>query len=171
MSDATTDTSNEGGNPTSGETPTAGDEFRPITSQEDLNKVLNERLTRERAKFADYKDVKAKASRLDEIEEANKSELQKAADRATAAERERDEARIEGLRFKVAAKHGISEEDADLFLTGVDEETLTKQAQRLAGREADRKKLGNHVPREGTNPTSPVDQDREFVRGLFGSGG
>lgn len=37
------------------------------------------------------------------------------------------------LRYRVAALHGIkSEEDIDLFLTGSDEETLTKQAQRIS---------------------------------------
>ncbi len=163
-----TDTSNTDGNQTSGDTSTAGDEFRPITSQDDLNRVLDERLKRERAKYADYKDVKAKAGRLDEIEEANKSEIQKANDRLAATERERDEARVEGLRFKVAAAHQISGDDAELFLTGTDEETLTKQAKRLTDREVDRKKQGNHVPREGSTPTSVDTDERQFARELFG---
>jgi hypothetical protein len=76
----------EGGNE-SGETPTA-DEFKAITSQDDLNKVINERLTRERAKFADYKDVKAKAAKLDEIEQANQTEAEKAAKRVAELEAE-----------------------------------------------------------------------------------
>lgn len=74
------------------------------------------------------------AKRLAEIEEAQKSEAEKSADRLRAAEVERDAALREALRFKVASKHGISDEDADLFLTGSDEETLTKQAERLADR-------------------------------------
>lgn len=146
----------------------APDEFKPITTQDDLNKVLNERLQRERAKYADYKDVKSKAARLDELEEANKSELQKFTDRASAAEAERDSARIEMLRFKVAAKHGINEDDADLFLTGKDEDTLMKQAARLADRESERKKQGNHVPREGNNPASNGSDELDTARALFG---
>lgn len=170
MSEQTTaGESTQDGNNTSETTSGAGDEFKAITSQDDLNKVLNERLSRERAKYADYKDVKAKASRLDQIEEANKTEVQKLADRVTGAETERDAARVDMLRFKVAAKHGISEEDADLFLTGKDEEALTKQAERLAGREADRKKQGNYVPKEGTSSTAPENEERAFARQLFGS--
>jgi len=169
MSDTDTDTSNQAGN-TSGDTAAADDEFKPITSQEDFEARLKDRLNRERAKYADYRDVKAKAARLDDIEEANKSEIQKASDRLAAAERERDEARVEALRFKVAAKHEISEEDADLFLTGTDEETLTRQAKRLGDREADRKRQGNHVAREGT--TSPAVEGDELAttRALFGGG-
>lgn len=110
------------------------------------------------------------AKRLAELEEANKSEAQKMADRAASAEAERDAARVEMLRFRVAAKHGISEEDADLFLTGSDEETLTKQAKRLTDRETERKKSGNRVAREGqTSQSTATDQVREFTRNLFGA--
>lgn len=110
------------------------------------------------------------ARRLAEIEEANKTEAQKTADRLAAAEKDAATARSEALRLRVAAKHGISEEDADLFLTGSDEETLTKQAERLAGREADRKKQGNHVPREGSPVSAPTEGDAQFARSLLGGG-
>jgi hypothetical protein len=152
---------------TSGATSAAGEGFKAITSQDELNRVLADRLERERAKFADYKDVKAKAARLDEIEAANKTEAEKLAERTAAAERERDAARSEALRLRIAAKHSISDEDADLFLTGTDEETLTRQAQRLADRAATRKP-GIVSPREGTNQTTQSGSDeRAFVRQLF----
>ncbi len=157
----------EGGNP-SGETPVA-DEFTAITSQDDLNKVITERLTRERAKFADYKDLKAKATKLDEIEQANQTEAEKAAKRIAELEADLSSTRHSSTRLKIAAEHGITDaDDIDLFLTGTDEETLTKQAKRLADREADRKKNGNHVPREGASTNSSGNgDDRDFVRGLF----
>lgn len=43
-------------------------------------------------KYADYDDIKAKAAKLDEIEEAAKSDLQKSEDATAKAEKERDEA-------------------------------------------------------------------------------
>ena len=110
----------QGGN-TSGETP-AAEEFTPITSQKELNAALKDRLDRERAKFKDYNDIKAKAAKLDEIEQANLSELEKANGRITTAESERDSAKAEALRLRTAVTHGISLEDADLFLTGTDED-------------------------------------------------
>ncbi len=118
-------------------------------------------------------EAKAKANadaakRLAEIEEAQKTEAQKTADRLAAAETAAEEARREALRLRVSARFGISEEDADLFLVGTDEATLVKQAERLAGREAERKKNGNHVPREGTTPPAGDSSDREVARALFG---
>lgn len=170
MGEQTQDATTQDGNDTSDTTSGAGDAFKPITSQEDLNRVIADRVGRERAKFTDYKDLKAKADRFDELEAANKTEIEKASEKALAAERERDAAKAEAVRWKVAAKHGISDEDAELFLTGTDEETLSKQAERLAQHASDRKKQTNVVPREGANTTAKTDDERTAVRQLFGSG-
>lgn len=170
-------TEGQGGN-NSGETP-AANEFKAITSQEELNAALKDRLDRERAKFKDYNDLKTKAAKLDEIEQANLSELEKANGRITAAESDRDTAKAEALRLRIAVTHGISLEDADLFLTGTDEETLTAQAKRLSDRaaeqanaEAERKKKHPNVPNEGTskNQSTTDEDDREFARMFFNGG-
>lgn len=177
MPEAVDDTTPEsqGGND-SGETPTA-DEFKPITSQQELNAALKDRLDRERAKFKDYNDLKAKAAKLDDIEQANLTELEKANGRITTAEKERDTAKAEALRLRIAVTHNISLEDADLFLTGTDEETLTAQAKRLSDRaaeqanaEAERKKKHPIVSKEGTSTTTQTtteEDDREFARTFF----
>lgn len=130
-------------------------------------KQLAERL--ERAKPADYDDLKAKAAKLDEIEAANKSEIEKATEKATTAEQRAARAEAEALRWKVAAKHGVSDEDAELFLTGTDEATLTKQAERLSERASDRKKSGNVVPKEGSTQTEPGgDPASDFANFISG---
>lgn len=168
----------QGGNSTtSGDTP-AADEFKPITSQHELNAALKDRLDRERAKFKDYNDIKAKAAKLDEIEQANLSELEKANGRITTAESDRDTAKAEALRLRIAVTHGISLDDADLFLTGTDEESLTAQAKRLSDRaaeqvnaETERKKKSPIVSKEGTSTTTGTtteEDDREFARNFFG---
>lgn len=157
----------EGGN-TSGETP-AADEFKSITSQEEFEQRLGKRLERERGKFADYDDLKTKAAKLDEIEAANQTEAEKQAKRLADLEAELSTTRRDSLRIKIASANGITDaEDIDLFLTGTDEETLTKQAKRLAERTADRKK-SHVVPGEGKTPSSNSGDDgmREFARGLF----
>jgi uncharacterized protein (DUF3084 family) len=161
-----TNESNTGGND-AGTTPTGNDTFTPITSQEQLNQAIGARLERERAKFGDYDDLRAKAAKLDEIEQANKTELEKAQEAANAATAERDQARAEALRLKVAVKHGIAAEDAELFLTGQDEQTLEAQAARLASRVADRKKNGAVVPGEGSGAGKPAGDLQAFTRQLF----
>lgn len=155
------------GNQTTDSTSGGGGAFKPITSQDELNRIIDERLRRERAKYADYADLKAKAAKLDELEAANKSEIEKAVEARTKAEQAAAQAAAEALRWRIAAEHGISVEDAELFLTGTDEETLTKQAQRLAERVADRRKNGNVVPREGSTSQPKDDEMREFTRRLF----
>ncbi|MBJ8342784.1 hypothetical protein JGU71_28230 [Antrihabitans sp. YC3-6] len=70
------------------------------------------------------------AKRLADFEESQKTEAQKIADRAAAAERERDDARAEGLRYKAAAKFGIDEDHFDLLGTG-DEDAIAGRAERL----------------------------------------
>lgn len=118
-----TDT-NKGTEATSG-TSTA----EPATFDADYVKKLRE----ENAKYRTAaKANEAAATRLAEIEESQKSETQRLTDRTTAAEKAAAQAAAEALRWRIAAKHGVSDELADLYLTGSDEETLTRQAAGLA---------------------------------------
>lgn len=131
-------------------------------TQADVDRIVADRLKREReatkTKYADYDDLKAKA-------EGAKS----AEDKIAELQKEMEATKREALKRRVQAAHGISDEDADLFLTGSDEESLTAQAKRLAERESERKKRGNRVPNEGkTTSQSGDDQMRDFARDLFG---
>lgn len=183
MSDAAEDTTEgQGGNSTaSGDTP-AANEFKPITTPAELDAFLKDRVARAERKatekYADYPDLKKKAAKLDEIEQANLSALEKANGRVTTAEAGEAAAKAEALRLRTAVTHGISLEDADLFLTGTDEETLTAQAKRLSDRtaelanaETERKKKNPTVPKEGTSTKTGAtteENDREFARNFFG---
>lgn len=139
-------------------TPNEGEQQQEQTfTQADVDRIVRERVQRERSKFADYDDLKAKA------EGAKTVEQQLAEMRAENAKMQRD-----NLAARIAAKHGIPPEDADLFLTGSDEATLTAQAERLAAREGEKRKQGNYVPNEGRTTTSTGDTElREFTRQLF----
>ena len=44
----------------------------------EMNAIISDRLSRERSKYADYDDLKAKAQQFDAAQEAGKTELQKA---------------------------------------------------------------------------------------------
>lgn len=133
---------------------------KPVESftQADVDRIVRERVQRERAKFADYDDLKAKAGEKATVEE-----------RLAAMEKRANEAEARALRSSIASEFGISVEDRDLFLTGGDEESLRAQANRLAERESERKKNNNVVPREGNNPTAAASEDRQMVRALFGN--
>lgn len=77
------------------------------------------------------KENKGAADKLTQLEEAQKSEAQKLADRASKAEQSAATAQAEALRWRIAARNGISDEDAEIFLTGTTEDALTRQAERL----------------------------------------
>lgn len=61
-------------------------------TQEELDRVVGDRLARERQKYGDYDALKQKAGRLDQLEESQRTELEKAQKRADKAEHERDAA-------------------------------------------------------------------------------
>lgn len=47
-------------------------------TQADIDRIVNDRLARESRKFSDYEDLKAKASRLEDLESASATDLEKA---------------------------------------------------------------------------------------------
>jgi hypothetical protein len=111
---------------------------------------------------------KSAAEELAALKQSQMSEQERLTSQLAEANKAAETARSEALRMRVASKFGIGDEDADLFLTATDEATLTKQAERLTAREADRKKQGNHVPREGESPGSAKnDPMRDVTRRLF----
>lgn len=81
---------------------------------------------------AEAKQNRLASKQLDELKQAQMSELERAQARAQELETAATRAQSEALRWRIAARHGISDEDAETFLTGTDEESLTRQAQRLA---------------------------------------
>lgn len=111
-------------------TVTETQEKRTFT-QEELNAIVGERVAKERAKLSDYEELKAKASRLDEIEEANKTELQKATEKADALQKQLDDltkaAELKNIREKVANETGVPSN----LLSATTEEECKTQAEAI----------------------------------------
>lgn len=94
-------------------------------SQSELNSIVERRVAEERAKAEAFRE---KASKYDELEEARKSELQKAQEKAEqlqakVTKMEKD-AEISRVRAKVAAEKGVPSD----LLTGETEEACAAQA-------------------------------------------
>lgn len=135
--------------------------FKAPSSQAEFDAMVKDRIARVEAKYSDYGDLKAKAQQFDATQETT-------ADRIAKLEQELESTRTTALRSRIQAKHGISDEDAALFLTATDEDTLTKQAERLAEAAGDRKKNGNRDPFAGRTPSKTGDDPmRAVVRGLL----
>ena len=118
--------------PENDETANAGEqdqttEFKAPESQEELDRIIQKRIERERARFSDYADLKAKAEQLDEIEESKKSEIEKATARVAELEAKLAEAELSVLKADVAAAKGVPAK----LLTGSTQEELEAAADEL----------------------------------------
>lgn len=81
---------------------------------------------------AEAKENRLAAKELEEVKKSQMSDLEKAQTSAQEYQKQAETFQREALRWRIAAKHGISDEDAETFLTGTDEESLNRQAERLA---------------------------------------
>lgn len=136
--------------PENGQPEQAKPDFQPITSQEQLNALLGDRLARERAKFADYDELKAKAEKFDEAEKANLSELEKATEANAQLKQELEAFKLKDLRSQVAASKGLSLEAA-AHLVGSTQEELEASADSLVKLIGPKRRGGNDpVPSQGT---------------------
>lgn len=95
-------------------------------TQADVERIIADRLKRERDKYADYDDLKAKAAEAD----TSKSDLQKLTDRVAAAEKRAADAEAKQLRAEVAQAKGLSAAQAKR-LTGTSKEELEADADEL----------------------------------------
>jgi hypothetical protein len=86
MPDSTTTPAAEGTTTTPADGGATEPAFKAITSQEDLDRIIAGRLAREAKKYDGYDELKKKAAELDKLQESAKSDLQKAQERAEAAE-------------------------------------------------------------------------------------
>ena len=100
-------------------------------TQEEVNAIVGKRLAEEKGKYADYDVLKAKAEKFDEAEEASKSELQKATERAQNLENElnglKKAEEIRQTREKIATETGIPSN----LLTGSTEDECKAQAEAI----------------------------------------
>lgn len=140
-----------------------GQQQEQTFTQADVDRIIRDRVKREREKFADYDSLKAAA-------EGAKTAEQRIADlEQRLADADAKEKRAQ-LVARIAGEHKITDpDDIRLFLTASDEDTLTAQAKRLAERDAARRKAGDVVPDAGKTPTnaSGDPEIREFARQLF----
>ena len=108
----------------------AGEETKTFT-QADVDKIVGDRLQRERSKYSDYEALKEKADKYDEVVESEKTELQKVTERAEALQTELDSMKkaeaIREIKTKVATETGIPAH----LLTGETEEVCREQAEAI----------------------------------------
>lgn len=102
-----------------------------------------------------------KAKRFDELEEASKSELQKAADKAAEAEKRAAEAEQRALRMEIAHAKGLTPAQAKRLVGSTKEELETDADELLEtfGTTDDGKKPPSRKPNERLRSSTSSDDD------------
>ncbi|RYE42576.1 MAG: hypothetical protein EOP24_32065 [Hyphomicrobiales bacterium] len=125
-------------------------------TQADVDRIVRERVKRERDKYADYDDLKAKAGEATTLEQ-----------RVADIERKANDSEARAIRAEIANAKGLTATQAKR-LVGTTREELEADADELLTDIGAQKQNGNRAPREGqTPPPSGDDEVREFTRGLF----
>lgn len=103
-------------------------------TQKELDAIVADRLKRERTKYEGFDELKAKAAKFDELEEASKTELQKVTERAEKLQSELDSIKktqsLKELRERVAKEAGVPASSMSL-ITGETEEVCKEQAKTI----------------------------------------
>jgi DNA repair exonuclease SbcCD ATPase subunit len=138
-------------------------EFKAPASQEELNRIIQDRVARVKASYADYDDLKAKAaqvetfqSRIGELETANSELDGKVKEFETKAERAQivsDVAKAKGV--PASALRGNTREELEAHAADL-AELLKPSAPVIHGQER-------------TPDTIPDSAERQAVKSLFGN--
>ena len=114
-------------------------EFKPITTQEEFDAAIKERLSREKAKYSDYDQLKSRVTELETENVGLKSTIEANNQSKSESDKQLEEMQKQiagyetaSLRTRIALQHGLPYDLADR-LQGTDEESLKVDAERLAG--------------------------------------
>lgn len=141
----------ENANPSEGQQPQAETQNPTAPADEQLGDGGKKALDAERRRARDLeKQLKAANDRLATIEDAEKTDLQRATDAAAKAKQDAEAARQELARERIARKHRLSDDDTAL-LSGTEE-----QMEALAARLATTPTPGPSSPPEGGLPSQPA---------------
>ena len=144
-------------------------EFKPITTQEEFDAAIKARLSREKEKYGDYDQLKSRVTELEEENIGLKSTIEASNQSKADSDKQLEEMQKQiagyetaSLRTRIALQNGLPYDLADR-LQGTDEESLTEDAERLAGF---MKKSQPGYPL-GTNEPSSIDDKDAALKGML----
>lgn len=141
-------------------------DFKPITSQDDLNRIIADRVSRERAKFADYGDLKAKAEKFEQVEAEKMTESQRLQAQLDELAGKAEKAERENARLAAIAEAGVPIEYQDLVHGNTPDEF--KASARKARELVDKAMAAEQKP--GVSYRVNLDGDGSETLALNGSG-
>lgn len=145
-----------------------GDEYKPVgdnlLTQADVDSVVEKRLERERNKYSDYEDLKAKAAKVDTISTEFTEKLKTAGTEKSELEKQLGAAKLETEKVKVIHEFKLSDDLAE-FVTGDNADEMRKRAEKLAkGVTGGTIKIDKHK-----KPDEKTTDSKKIAKSLFGS--
>ena len=144
-------------------------DFKPITTQEEFDAAIKERLSREKAKYSDYDQLKSQVTELETENVGLKSTIEANNQSKADANKQIEEMQNQisnyetaSLRTRVALQYGLPYDLADR-LQGTDEESFKADAERLAGY----MKRAQPVYPLGTKEPSSIDDKDAALKGML----
>lgn len=112
-----------------------GDDYNEVTEplhdQVYIDGVIDNRLERERKKFADYEDLKAKAGKVDSLNAEWEGKLKAVNDEKTDLSKQLGAAKLETDKVRIVSEFKLSDELAE-FVSGDTADEMRKRAEKLA---------------------------------------
>lgn len=138
-------------------------------TQAEVNSFLKKDREKMEGKFADYEALKEKAAKYDELEEANKSEIQKANEKAAALEKELSTLKkaneVREIRDRVAKETGVPYS----LLTAETEDECRTQAQAVLDyKQASYPTVRDGGEVQGSSKHSTKEQFAEYFNSILG---
>lgn len=146
------------------------EETRTFT-QEEVDAIVLKRIGKEKARFADYDDLKAKADKYDAAQEEGKTELEKITDKYNELQTKYDSMikadALAKLRNSVSEETGVPA----ALLTGETEEVCKAQAKAILDFAKPKEYPGVRKNKSIQHKSSAEDQAmREFAHQIFNKG-
>lgn len=153
----------EGGKPEGADQAKPDDKpFKAPESQADLDRIIEQRLARERQRYADYDSLKEKAGKYEQLEDEKKTEAQRLAEDRDGHKSRAEKAEAELMRLQVGLDKGLTPAQAKR-LTGSTKEELEADADELIATfgGSNKEPEGKPTPRlrGGGDPEEEPDED------------
>lgn len=141
-----------------------------MVPQSEVDRIIADRLARERRKFSDYGTLKKKASELDRLRDGEKSEIEKLNEQLAEREVELQGFRVAEVRRNAALAVGLDLELAE-FITAADEDEALEQAKKLFSRlhsgKTDESPARKIDLKQGHRKPPPVERSRDDMLRLM----
>lgn len=136
-----------------------------LLTSEQIGSIVSGRAERiAHQKYPDYSDLKEQVKKLDVVKSEYEDKLKVAGDEKSAVEKERDNAKLEVVKVKVAHEFKLSD-DLSEFLNGTDEKTIRDQAEKLS-----KGVKGSSVQiNKEQKPDEKTSDTKKIAKGLFGN--